>query len=203
MIKGVIFDWGGVVIDWQNDTLYRHISKRFNIDLDYIRKRIENDLLRLVQIGEIDGKEMWKRFFSSLDMELPEDYERLWLEKFEELCKINEKVMDMVKRLKEREYKTAILSDNEASHAAWGKKIGGFENFDIVVNSFEVKMLKPDEKIYNLTLDRLGLKAEECIFIDDKERNLPPAKKLGIHTIHFKNAEQLREDLAKVLGHGV
>jgi len=203
MIKAIIFDWGGVVIDWTNDIIYRYISKKFNIDFDYIKKKIGGELLKRLQSGEIDEKEMWKRFFSSLNMEPPGDCEKLWIEKLEELCKINKGVREIVKKLREKGYRTAILSNNEYSHAKWGKEVGTFDYFDLIVNSFEVRMRKPDERIYKLTLEKLGLTGEECVFIDNAEENLPPARKLGIHVIHFKNAEQLRKDLSKVLGHGI
>jgi len=203
MIKGIIFDWGGVIIDWTNDIIYRYISKRFNIDFAYTKKKLKYELLKKLYAGKIDEKEMWRRFFSSLNMELPDDYETLWIAKLEELCKINEGVMAIVKKLKQKGYKLAILSNNERSHAIWGKKIGSFQHFDIQVNSFEVHIIKPDERIYKLTLEKMGLKGEECVFIDDKEENLSPARKLGIHAIHFKNAEQLRKDLSKVLEHGI
>jgi putative hydrolase of the HAD superfamily len=54
---------------------------------------------------------------------------------------------------------------------------------------------KPDEGIYRLTLDITQRRAEECLFIDDRELNLECAQQLGMHTIHFQNAAQLQRDL--------
>jgi len=164
---------------------------------------LEGELIKYVQTGKIDEKEMLRRFFSSVNMDLPEDYETLWTKKLKEKWKINEEVIDIAKSLKKHGYKIVLLSNIEPSVADLGEKKGGFDCFSPVILSFEVGMRKPDERIYKLTLDKIGLKGEECVFIDNAEKNLEPAKKLGIHTIHFKNAKQLRKDLSKVLGHGI
>jgi len=203
MIKGIIFDWGGVVIEWDDKKTYRYISERFNLDFDYTKWKIEYELLKDVQTGKIDEKEMWNRFFSSVNMKLPEDYETLWVKKFAEYWNVNEEVIDIVKSLKKRGYKTALLSNVEPSHADYGKKQGIFRHFSPVILSYEIGLRKPDDRIYMLTLDKLGLKREECVYVDDREENLKPARRLGIHTILSKNTKQLRKDLSKVLGHGI
>ena len=68
---------------------------------------------------------------------------------------------------------------------------------DIVVSGTE-KLIKPDPLIYKLLLDRNGLKAEECVFIDDKEINVLAAQKLNIFGIRFDNANQLELELTKL-----
>jgi len=60
------------------------------------------------------------------------------------------------------------------------------------------KLIKPDPLIYKLLLDRNGLKAEECVFIDDKEINVLAAQKLNIFGIRFDNANQLELELTKL-----
>jgi 2-haloacid dehalogenase len=67
-----------------------------------------------------------------------------------------------------------------------------------IVLSGEEKVCKPDPKIYKILLDRYQLCPEESIFIDDRQDNLETAQKLGIETILFKTAEQLRENLKKL-----
>ena len=58
-----------------------------------------------------------------------------------------------------------------------------------------VRIRKPDEAIYRLALEVTQRRAEECLFIDDRELNLECARQLGMHTIQFKSAAQLRQDL--------
>ena len=71
--------------------------------------------------------------------------------------------------------------------------------FDLIVSSYNIKIKKPDPKIYEYTLEKLGLKPEETVFIDDLEENTIAATALGIQSIIFKNSEQCKEDLEKIL----
>ena len=65
--------------------------------------------------------------------------------------------------------------------------------------SYRDKLIKPDRAVYELLLDRYGLKAQECVFLDDTEKNLPPAEALGIHTILFRDKARAEKEL-EVLG---
>ena len=68
-----------------------------------------------------------------------------------------------------------------------------------VVSGVE-KVIKPDARLYRILLDRYGLKAEECVFIDDNPANTAGAEAVGIRGIVFKNAEELRAQLEALLG---
>jgi putative hydrolase of the HAD superfamily len=67
--------------------------------------------------------------------------------------------------------------------------------FDVFFSSCFVRIRKPDEGIYRLALDVTQRRPEECLFIDDRALNLECARQLGMRTIHFQNAAQLRQDL--------
>ena len=71
--------------------------------------------------------------------------------------------------------------------------------FDHVILSCEVHLIKPDPKIFHLTMDRIGCKAEEAAFIDDTEENVLASRKLGIQSIHFINREQAIEELETII----
>jgi putative hydrolase of the HAD superfamily len=70
--------------------------------------------------------------------------------------------------------------------------------FDVIITSYNFKIAKPDISIFKETAKKLGVKPEECIYIDDLDKNIPPAKKLGMKTILFKNTKQLVEKLNKL-----
>ena len=70
--------------------------------------------------------------------------------------------------------------------------------FEGIVVSGDEKMKKPDIRIYDLILDRYEIDPETAVFIDDSERNIKGAEVVGLKTIHFKSAQQLEEDLAKM-----
>ena len=69
-------------------------------------------------------------------------------------------------------------------------------NFTAFFSSCYLGVRKPDEGIYKLALEVTQRDPQESLFIDDRELNLECAKQLGMHTIHFQNAAQLRQDLA-------
>src|SRR3989344_3838495 len=77
------------------------------------------------------------------------------------------------------------------------KKYNYFSYFQPRITSSEVGVRKPEAKIYKIMLKKLRIKPSECLFLDDLQLNVNAAKKIGIKTIHFKNAKQLRKELNK------
>ena len=64
-------------------------------------------------------------------------------------------------------------------------------DMDGVLFSYEVKLVKPEPEIYQTLLEKYRLRPEECVFMDDNEKNVVAARKAGMYAIHFKNKEQL------------
>jgi 2-haloacid dehalogenase len=71
-----------------------------------------------------------------------------------------------------------------------------FDWFEYLVISGEVKLIKPDPRIFELLLSKIGRPADECVYIDDSTANVSAAGELGFGAIHFRSAEQLRKELA-------
>ncbi len=112
--------------------------------------------------------------------------------------KLNKNTVQIVKQLKKR-YKVGILSNTNELDANINKKNNNFNLFSPVILSCEVGCRKPEKKIYQIALKKLKVKPSECVFIDDKKNNLSTAKELGIKTILFKSAIQLKKELNKLL----
>ena len=70
--------------------------------------------------------------------------------------------------------------------------------FETIVVSGEEKVIKPDPRIYEILLERIGHSAADCIFIDDAPRNVATATELGFTAIRFENPDQLRAELGKL-----
>ena len=108
----------------------------------------------------------------------------------------NEPLLAYFRSLRERGLKLAILTNNVREwHDAWRSRLRIDELFDLVVDSAFEGMRKPEPEIYALTLERLGLPGEACVFVDDLEVNLPPARAAGMHAIHFRSTDQVLEEL--------
>ena len=66
-----------------------------------------------------------------------------------------------------------------------------FQLFETILLSGDIKLLKPDPRIYAVLLERIGRSASECLFIDDSEQNIKTAQGLGFETIQFESSDQL------------
>jgi putative hydrolase of the HAD superfamily len=99
-------------------------------------------------------------------------------------------------KLKQHGIRTAILSNmGDTVLASIQREFDWLPRFDVLIWSFEHKMAKPDAAIYRLTLDKLGTRPEETLFIDDKQANIDAARDLGLLAIQFSTIERLREDM--------
>lgn len=105
---------------------------------------------------------------------------------------LNPEMMALVAEL--REYCTTALLTNNVAEAEW-RSTFPFEHFDVVIDSSEVGIRKPDPRIYETLIDRLDKPAEAIVFVDDLPENLPPAAGLGINTVLFRDHMQLRATL--------
>ncbi len=89
-------------------------------------------------------------------------------------------------KLKAAGYRVAIFSNNQKT---WPKKIGAYNHVDFFqfpfINSATVGLRKPNLNMYRYLINKLNIDPRETIFIDDREKNLPPAQKLGITTYHY------------------
>ncbi|MEK7513867.1 MAG: HAD-IA family hydrolase, partial [Patescibacteria group bacterium] len=96
-------------------------------------------------------------------------------------------------------YKLALLTN--AKIGLWDEwKEGNLgKYFKVVVDSSEVHLLKPDKRIFMILLDRLVLKPEECLYIDDTKDYVGAAEKLGFKTIHFKEPKESVKLIRKIL----
>lgn len=94
-------------------------------------------------------------------------------------------VANAVQQLRQRGVKIAVLSNSWGSHPFDPyRPFNLHEQFDAVVISDQVGLRKPDPEIFTLTADRLTLPPSKCVFVDDVARYLPPARELGMGTIH-------------------
>jgi putative hydrolase of the HAD superfamily len=108
---------------------------------------------------------------------------------------------DLAKRARAAGVATAVLSNS------WG--IGGYDPyagydlaalFDVVVISGQVGLRKPEPPIYELTVAKLGLRPEDCVFVDDTPANLATARHLGMAAVHFTGAPSDFAEIERLIG---
>lgn len=112
----------------------------------------------------------------------------------------NEELLAYYASLKTRGVRLAILTNNVREWQPRWMPLLPSGMFELIVDSGFEGVRKPEPKIYELTLSRLGLGASDCAFVDDLEINVVAARELGLHGVHFRTTEQTIADLDSVLG---
>jgi epoxide hydrolase-like predicted phosphatase len=110
---------------------------------------------------------------------------------------LNEPMVRLLKRLRP-DYKLATLC-NGGSRVAMTRKFHLDRLVDLMVFDDEEGISKPDPRIYQITLDRLGVQAEESLFVDDKGENVEAARRLGMYAIPFEQARQAITEIKALL----
>lgn len=197
MIKNIIFDIGNVLADfpWQ----------KFYADFGYDEETLEKlgkATVKSPEWNEVDRgvwsyEEVIEAFVKndpSIEKEIRES-----LADISNLVTKRDYAIPWIKSLQEAGYRCYYLSNfSEKAHAECREALSFLPYMDGGVFSFQEKVIKPDTAIYQTLLDRYDLKAEECVFMDDTEKNLPPAGALGIRTILFQDREQAVEELERL-----
>ncbi len=197
-METIIFDLGGVVLNrgiwiWREE----YFTKNFNVsNKDVIRVMIESHYKDYFS-GKITEEEYWTRCLS--DLNIRADWKKL-RSKLIESFDIQAEVIEAIQNLKQQGHRIGLLSDQ--SKEWWlelDKKYNISQNFDFVIISALEGISKPNSEIYKLMLSKTNNKPQECIYIDDLEHNLSPAKQLGMQTIFFQNPKQLNKKLLELL----
>ncbi len=194
-IKAIVFDYGGVLVNDPDEKIIRDISDKFGMTYEESLEIIQV-LVEPYQRGEISNEEFWEKFSEMAEKELPKNYESLWVDKME--IKIDYRIVDLVKKLKNKGFVVALLSNTISPHAQQNIKNGCYDLFDPVVLSFEVGTREPEEKIFQIMLNKLNLPAEKCVYIDDNKDYSDIATKIGMYGIKFDSYEKLIEDLQRI-----
>jgi putative hydrolase of the HAD superfamily len=115
----------------------------------------------------------------------------------------NEPMIELMRDLKARGYRMALLTNNVREwEPLWRAMLPVDEIFEVVVDSAFVGIRKPEPEIYQLTLERLGggIGPAECLFVDDVEDNIVTARELGMRAVHFRSNEQAIPEIERALG---
>ena len=194
-IKAIIFDFGGVLINWSPHNLYNpyfpnqpKALEDFLREIDFYNWNALQDKGRPFAEGVAIQSEKFPH-----RAELIAAYADNWIDSI--TGEIPETV-DVFYRLKAKGYPLYGLSNwsSETFPLMWDE-FGFLKDLDEVVLSGEVNLIKPEPEIYQLLLSRIPEKAEECLFIDDSLPNIEAAQRLGFHTVHFQSADELEEKL--------
>lgn len=195
-IKAVVFDIGGVLEKGSEIEHYSPLCKALKIDLELFHK-IRKKYLKKARIGKLSTKQ----YLLSISKEIGIEYKdlfRKWIKYKRKAFKKNRGVESIIRRLKKHGYKVGSLTNIIEIHHKIRHENKIYDIFDFNICSFMIGIDKPKSRIYKLLIKKLEAKPEEIVFIDDYDEYLEPAKKVGMHTILFKNHKQLIKELKKL-----
>jgi len=198
-IRGLIFDFGGVITNMRWDVA-QGLEEKHGLEKNVLLKTLyDADDWRAVEIGQGDI-EAWResahqRLETAAGKKLPylhEEWRNSW--------GLIEENIAIIKALRPP-YRISILSnadhtlEERIEHTLKLRHL-----FDDIISSAVVGLAKPDERIYRLAAERLSLPVEECVFIDDAERNVRAAREVGMKAIHFRvhQGDVLADQLAEL-----
>ena len=146
--------------------------------------------------GEITEEEFWQKSIDRFSLNLTvSQLKEAVRQNFREI----EGTKKIIETLKDNGYRLGLLSDHAKEWVAHCETRFDYHKlFHSTLYSFEVETCKPDRKVFEEILKRLGARPKECLFIDDWLPNLIGASKLGINTLLFKSPETLKQDLASI-----
>ena len=206
-IEAVISDFGGVLTSPLLDS-FAAFQDSSGIGLEelgqamaHVAQRSGSNPLFELETGRITEA----HFLGMLATELSEQLDRDvtlhgFGERYFEHLHSNERLIDYMRELRSRGYKLAICTNNVREwEQLWRAKLPVDEIFDVVVDSAFVGTRKPEPRIYEITLERLGAQAGQALMVDDIEVNCDVARALGISAVWFRFTEQAIEEIEAAL----
>jgi 2-haloacid dehalogenase len=194
----VVFDLGGVLLEWDPRHLYRKIFGADEAAMEHFLTHICSITWNLMQ----DAGRTFDEAVAELTGRYPQHadliaaYHHRWEEMvpyaYDDTVAILEELVDGGTRV------FGITNFSAEKFAMTRKRFGFFDLFEGIVVSGEARLIKPDPGIFHHFLDRFDLRAGDCAFIDDSLINTDAATKIGLHGIHHTTAANLRAQLAQL-----
>jgi putative hydrolase of the HAD superfamily len=189
MIRAVIFDCFGVIISDALSVIVDELGSRNPAGADEVRS-----LVRASNKGIIDPNESNKRIADILGVELEEYRQQVRDGEVKDM-----RVLNLIKNLRTK-YKTAMLSNiNVPGLMRRFSEAEREEYFDVIVVSAEIGFAKPEAQAYEITADRLAVRLDECVFIDDREDFCEAARGVGMQAVFYQSFDQAKADLERIL----
>lgn len=175
-MKAIILDMYGVIVKQTGDDFVPYVQQTLP---DLKPEEIYMPWFK-ADVGELTSLEVWEAIGFQGDLE---KIEKEYLDTIE----LNDGFLDFITTIS-KQYKLAIIS-NDSSR--WSKylrdKFDINKFFDVISISGDLKIQKPDERIFQLTIELLGCNAEDCLYVDDRERNLKAASKVKMNTVLYNS----------------
>ena len=192
-INTIIFDFGGVLIDWNPRYMYRDEFEESSAMEQFLSEVCTDDWNLQQDKGRslAEGTRILQDKFPQHAVKI-----QLYYDQWEKMVKgdIPQNVA-LLRQLKEKYKLYGLTNWSAETFPIVFKRYSFFTLFDGIVVSGEEKLIKPDKKIFERMLERYHLEAKDAVFIDDNIHNIQAAKELGFVTIHVQEKTDLKSEL--------
>ena len=198
MIRTVISDLGRVVLWFDNDIFLRKLAGRSGRPFEDVKAAVHGnlELIRLFDGGALTPAQFYERVTRAAGADIPYDG---FYEIYNDIFSLNPPVVDVLARVKAAGYTTLLLSNTDPERFGFiRRRFPEILFFDGYILSYELKLLKPDPRIYIAAAGFGRSEPGECVFIDDMEENVKGAVAAGLQGIHFLPDTDLAAELRKI-----
>lgn len=194
MIKNIVFDIGNVLAGFVWERFYRSFGYSDEIFEKLADATVRSPFWNEMDRGKLSDEQLLEGFIQndpSIEKEIREVFENV-----EGMIQRYDYAVPWIRELKDRGYRVYVISNfAHKAHVDCVKALDFLEEIDGGILSYQVKLIKPAPEIYQLLCSRYGLKAEECVFIDDLRKNVEAAEKEGMKGLVFENPAQAKREL--------
>ncbi len=194
-IKLVIFDLGNVLINHDAEIFLKDFMQVSGKDRQSVVDIFKNAYSGKFDTGQSSARDFYNNIIKGLEVKLSfQDFKNIYCNIFKEHSDFKPFVYQIMEN-----FNTSILSNIDELHHNYI-----INNWPWVLDikdwfvSYKMGMVKPDINIYNEVLNKMGFKAQETVFIDDREDNIQGAKKAGLNAVHFSDTENAVNELNKL-----
>lgn len=198
MIKHIIFDLGNVLLDQKTVTADAYLSRILSIKKDeaesFYQKYVGQVVSGMISFNEL--VDLFKKKFnlSRSVKEITDKYVELYIH---DVQGVNEELLKLIKILGKR-YKIYIMTNTLEPNFEHWTTMGLNKYFKRVFRSDTDHFMKPEREAYEFVVNAIDAEPDECVFIDDLEKNVKGAESLGIRGIVYRNSTDLVRDLVKI-----
>jgi epoxide hydrolase-like predicted phosphatase len=197
-VRAIIFDMGGVLVRTEDPTSRQRLAERLGMAHDELYRLVfGSESARLATVGRVTTREHWEAVREALNLSSEEFLtvpEGFWGGDV-----LDPGLVEYIRSLRGA-YRTALLSN------AWddlrqmlAEKWRILDAFDEIFISAELGVAKPDPRIFQLVVDRLGVAPAEAVFVDDFVENVEAARAVGLNVVRFLSTGQARGELERIL----
>jgi HAD superfamily hydrolase (TIGR01509 family) len=196
IIRCVFFDLGHVLINVDIDKCLRSCAKKSDVPLaEWIKAKQSDGIINKdFELGKITPIQYYEQLCSVFKLKMTYDE---FVETYCNIFSLNPKVEVIARRLVSK-VKLSIISNTDILH--YSHIVNTYEImslFENPITSFEVGIMKPETEIYQLALDKMGVKAEQSVFVDDRLENVKGAENVGMYGIHYHTNTDLQKEFAR------